>query len=215
MRAGERVELVALLDAATPQAAKRAGRMTKERARRFAQVVADARSVGHSTISRGVFIAHVMTGKIANAFAWEITHRVKRWSVNARFRLLRMLLARQRPWPRFVPELSVRQIYESAERLYTPAAPSRASVVLARAKAGQGADTPYREIYTDETLGWASVTNHLSVVDVEGGHSSMLQEPLVGSLANALLPHFNHPKPAEPPSVVAARAETSSLLAET
>jgi thioesterase domain-containing protein len=49
-------------------------------------------------------------------------------------------------------------------------------------------DTAYREIYADNTFGWHDLTDKLVVVDVDGGHSSMLQEPFVRSLATALMP---------------------------
>ena len=70
-----------------------------------------------------------------------------------------------------------------------PRALSDARIVLVRARAGEAADTPYREIYVDGVLGWSAVARRLTVVDVEGGHSSMLQEPFVASLAAALMPY--------------------------
>jgi hypothetical protein len=125
-----------------------------------------------------------------SALSWEISHRGKQWSVRARFRILRNQLARQREWPRFVPGLTVRQIYDSAEAFYLPKPLSGVTVLLVRACASDAADTPYREIYDDETLGWGAIIDNLKVVDVEGGHSSMLQEPFVDSLALALMPHL-------------------------
>jgi hypothetical protein len=46
-------------------------------------------------------------------------------------------------------------------------------------------------IYADEALGWGTTTQDLAIVDVDGGHSTMLEEPFVGSLAAALLTHIN------------------------
>jgi len=63
-------------------------------------------------------------------------------------------------------------------------------VLLVRAKVGEGDDTPYREIYSDETLGWRRLVPNLSVLDVSGGHSSMLQEPFVDSMVQALKPYI-------------------------
>ena len=62
------------------------------------------------------------------------------------------------------------------------------SAVLFRARYGEGDDTAYRQIYADGNLGWDGLARHLTAVDVEGGHSSMLQEPDVKSLAEALVP---------------------------
>src|SRR5262249_25154248 len=105
--------------------------------------------------------------------------------------LLRALLARGMAWPGFLPELGVRQIYESAEARYTLNSLPDVSVVLVRARtaiAGVENDTPFGDIYADENLGWPAVTDKLNVIDVDAGHSSMLREPFVQSLATALGP---------------------------
>ena len=49
-----------------------------------------------------------------------------------------------------------------------------------------------RLIYTDETFGWGEVTQNLIAVDLEGGHSSMLQEPFVEPLAAELMPRIGY-----------------------
>ena len=187
-RAGERVDLVALLDAATPQAKKRA-RIAKQRLGRLSQALADARGAEGVLVERVRAAVQITSRKLVNALSWEATRRARRWSARARFRLLRELLARQKPWPTFIPALSVRETYDSAEARYVPRALSDARIVLVRARAGEAADTPYREIYVDGVLGWSAVARRLTVVDVEGGHSSMLQEPFVASLAAALMPY--------------------------
>jgi thioesterase domain-containing protein len=102
---------------------------------------------------------------------------------------LRSLLAWSLPWPRLMPGLSVRQIYESAEARYVPRPLSRVSLVLVRARmaiAGVENDTPFDDVYADENLGWPALTDKLNVIDVDAGHSSMLREPFVQSLASAL-----------------------------
>jgi hypothetical protein len=40
-------------------------------------------------------------------------------------------------------------------------------------------------------LGWDALAQNLTVLDVEGGHSSMLQEAFVQSLAEALMPYLS------------------------
>jgi FkbH-like protein len=187
IRTGDEVELVVLLDAATPQAPKQRGRMTKQRLQRMTNALADARSTDRSRFERALLVVYAVSRKIVTASTWEIKQRFAQWSIQARFGLLREVLARERSWPRFVPELSLRQIYDTAERHYVPAPLSGALVLLIRARAGQGGDTPYREIYADETLGWGKLTNNLAVLDADGGHSSMLQEPFVDGLADALM----------------------------
>jgi thioesterase domain-containing protein len=190
-RMGESVDFVIVLDAATPQAAKRPGRITKQRLGRLANALADARSGRRSPVSRALAATVTISRKLVSGLTWEVKQRGAELSVRARFRLLRTLLARGKPWPRFVPELSVREIYNAAEAKYVPQTLSGAAVLLVRAQAGEGGDTPYVEIYADQTLGWRAVADNLGVVDVEGGHSSMLQEPFVGSLAKTLVPRLS------------------------
>ena len=62
-------------------------------------------------------------------------------------------------------------------------------IVLARATTGEALDTPYLRLYSDETLGWDAVAQNHTVIDVDGGHESMLREPFVESLASALMPY--------------------------
>jgi thioesterase domain-containing protein len=89
-------------------------------------------------------------------------------------------------WPPALTALSVREIYDSAEARYIPKPLSNAGVVLVRAESGDEYDQPYREVYSDDTFDWSSVAEDIIVVDVKGGHSSMLQEPFVESLAGEL-----------------------------
>ena len=190
VRLGEKVELLVLLDAATPQAPKAHGRVTKQRFGRLAQALTDGAMSRRLALTRALSVAYTIFRKFVSAITWEISHLAKQWSVRARFHVLRYLLARERDWLKFVPGLTVREIYNSAEALYVPKPLSGVDVILMRASASDAADTPYREIYDDETLGWGATTDNLKVVDVEGGHSSMLQEAFVDSLAAALKPHL-------------------------
>jgi thioesterase domain-containing protein len=192
--AGESVELVVLLDSAAPRAPRRLGLVTNQRLGRLTRALADASPSGRFFLARWRAVFGVISCKLVNMLTWELRQRGTRWSVDARFRLLRYLRARGLRWPPFVPELSVRQIYESAEALYVPRRLSRATVVLARARAAVMHDTPYvddtplLEIYADDAFGWRQLTDKFIVIDINGGHSSMLNEPFVLSLANALTP---------------------------
>ncbi len=188
LRAGEMVELVVLLDAATPQAFKRRGYITEQRFARLKQEVVDACNKRDFTS-----VVAVSLRKFVNALSWEIMRFIERLGVQARFLLLRQLLARQLPWPAFIPKLSWRQIYESAVALYVPKPLLDGSAVLVRARNRTPvlSDTPYRAIYADEALGWGTIIQRLDFIDVNGGHSTMLEEPFVGSLAAALLVHIS------------------------
>jgi FkbH-like protein len=184
--AGEPVKLVAILDAAKPQARKRRGLYSKERARRFGEMFSDARRERGKLLARTWYLTKALSRKVASFTAWQVSLHARRLALRVRFQILHEQLLRQTPWPSYLPRLSVRDIYDSAEARYVPATFADAGVVLVRARYGEGADTPYREIYADDTFGWGLVAPAIEVIDVEGGHSSMLQEPFVESLAAAL-----------------------------
>jgi thioesterase domain-containing protein len=107
-----------------------------------------------------------------------------------RFALLKILVKRGASWPPAMPELTVMQIYNALESRYIPPVLANVPILLVRASAGEGADTPYRDIYRDEDFGWGEVAGQLELVDVHGGHSSMLQEEAIESLATAMLERF-------------------------
>jgi thioesterase domain-containing protein len=82
------------------------------------------------------------------------------------------------------------EIYNALEPRYTPPRLADVPIILVRASVGEGIDTPYRCMYRDEDFGWRHAAEQLEIVDVIGGHSSMLQEPAVKSLATALAEHL-------------------------
>ena len=186
--ASESVKLVALFDAARPRARKRVGQISKQRVRRLEAVFAGVRGEQGILVPRLYSSIKEASLKLVNLVAWEFSSRARRLTTRARFRLLHELLMRGRPWPSSLPELSVREIYDSAEARYLPKALSDAGILLLRAQSGDEYDQPYREVYADDTFDWSSVARDLTVIDVEGGHSSMLQEPFVESLVTALTP---------------------------
>jgi FkbH-like protein len=186
--AGETVQLVALLDAAKPRARKRVGQISKQRVRRLEAVFAGVRGEHGILVPRLYSSIKEASAKLMNALAWEVSSRAKRLTTRVRFRALHRMLERGHPWPSTMPELTVREIYDSAEARYSPKALSDAGVMLLRAQSGDSDDRPYREVYADETFEWRSVAKDIAVIDVKGGHSSMLQEPFVESLVKALTP---------------------------
>jgi FkbH-like protein len=192
VRTGENIALLTLLDAAAPHASKRAWRTSKDRLGRLNKALASAQKNELSSLNLVGLMVRTICLKSANALLWEVYHRGKQCSVRARHRLLREVLSRDREWPDFVPKLTVRESYDAAEALYRPKPLSIPSIVLIRARSGEGIDTPYKEVYADETLGWRALAPDITVLDVDGGHSTMLQEQFVDSLANALTPFLYH-----------------------
>jgi thioesterase domain-containing protein len=213
VEAKERVELVTILDGATPQAAKRAGRLTRARLSRLENAISQAGNSG-SVASRLSAIVSSVTKKLSNATLYEVTSRLTRISVRLRFGMMRSLIRQGIAWPASVPALSVMQIYNALEARYRPPVLREVPILLIRASSGEGADTPYRELYRDEDFGWHQVAQRLEVVDVDGGHSSMLQERAIDSLAGALLARFrSYEAESEIREEVAVRNNPTSLLA--
>jgi thioesterase domain-containing protein len=188
-RQGERVQLVAILDGATPQAPKRSGRMIRHRLSRLEEALAFARGAGRSTLTRWGSLSSAVLRKVYNAAAYELSSAAAKLSVRLRFALMRKLVSRNSSWPRKLPELSVLEIYNMLETRYTPPVIGDVPILLVRASIGDGPDTPYRDVYLDEDFGWRRIAGQLEVVDVSGGHSSMLQSQAVESLAAALVRH--------------------------
>jgi FkbH-like protein len=189
-RAGESIQMVAILDGATPRAAKRVGRVTRARLSRLEGTLAQLRATNAAGLLQMISIAGAIARKACNLVVYEASSVVKRFSVRLRLALLKFLVKRGAPWPKALPELSVMQIYNALESQYIPPALADVPILLVRATAGVGANTPYREVYRDADFGWRTVADQLELVDVEGGHSSMLQEHVIDSLATAMLERF-------------------------
>jgi hypothetical protein len=63
--------------------------------------------------------------------------------------------------------------------------------VKASASIGGKGDVPVNELFSDPLLGWGKyVDGTIEVIEALGGHSSMLQEPYVASLARTLEPYL-------------------------
>jgi thioesterase domain-containing protein len=187
LRAGEPVELLVLLEAATPQVAMRRLLITKSH---FSDMLTQTRNKG--PLAKWFVLVGALR-VLVRAFARKIGDQGEQWSLRARFYLLHQVLRRRLPWPRFVRQLSPVQICESAGARYVPKPLHDTSVVLVRAQRRSIIldDTPYRMVYTDERLGWGSLIRNLTIIDADGGHSTMLQEPFVGAVAAALMRCIN------------------------
>ena len=186
---GEPVQMIAILDGATPQAEKRAGLVARHRLSRLEEAFSKARNAP-SAISRWGSIASSIARKARGAAMYEIVSRFRKLSFRLRFSLMRSLIKREMAWPSPVPPLTVMQIYNALEGRYSPPVLHDVPVLLVRASVGEGADTPYRDLYRDDDFGWRRVADRLEVVDVEGGHASMLQEHAIDSLAGVLIDRF-------------------------
>ena len=183
---GEDVEVVLILDGATPQAPQRAGRIASVRMSRMRALM--QRDGGRGvTLDDSLALIGAVARKVCNTVAYESSAFITRISARLRFALLQRLVRRDQSWPLWVPSLTVAQIYTALELRYEPPALSDVPVLLVRASRGEDADTPCRDIYSGDDFGWRNVAGQLALADVAGGHASMLQQAHVDSLAAALL----------------------------
>ena len=183
---GERVALVALLDASTPGAPLKPWRLAKERLDRLAGELRRVQKA--SAIRRAVSFAGSFARKLRNFVAYQVGKAWGEARDKLRMRLLRAALDRGRRPPRLIGQLSATITYLHAEREYRPGrALEEGGLVLFRATRGEGIDAPFIDFYEDPLLGWGSLSSHgVCAVDVPGGHTSMLQEPHVDILAHRM-----------------------------
>ena len=184
-RAGDKVALVALLDAADVAAQIRPWRFAAQRLRSFSTILYQDKSIRLDRRMRSVITKALRKGR--NLSVYLLGDRLRRLQDGFRLRLFRTLLDCRRPLPRALRGIPVRTVYLFAERSFRPDEPFDGRLTLFRATSGDGSDEPYVERYSDPLFGWsARTTEGVRVYDVPGGHSSMLQEPFVASLAEQL-----------------------------
>jgi len=175
---GETAHLVALFDAADVEAAPRPHLETSRRLARVRDAV--KRAPLHA-------LPKVLAGKALRFSAYGLTTRLKTVREKLSVGTLRFCLEHGLPLPSWARALTVRAVYNAAEAAYRPRHKVREEIVLFRATSGEGIEEPYRERYADADLGWSSRTaKRVHIIDVPGGHGSMLQEPNVEVVASWL-----------------------------
>ncbi|MHB8814203.1 MAG: non-ribosomal peptide synthetase [Steroidobacteraceae bacterium] len=182
----ERVALIALLDAAAPQAALKPWRFAKERLDRVAGELRRAPTA--SAMHRAVLVAGSLARKLRSFTAYQAAKTWREMRDNIRLRLLRTSLDRGRRPPKLIGRVSATITYLYAQRGYRPGRQlEEGELVLFRATRGDGIDAPFVDFYEDPLLGWSGLSRHgVRAVDVPGGHTSMLQEPHVEVLARRM-----------------------------
>jgi thioesterase domain-containing protein/acyl carrier protein len=179
---GEKVALVALIDAADVKAPLKTWRFATQRIHSFSSAMSQNRPTRLDRHILSVFTQALRRAR--NLSTYLVGHYLKEFRDDVRLRLLRYYLDRGRTLPRALEQIPVRTVYLFAERYYQPDVLFEGNLVLFRATRGEGADEPYVARYQDPLLGWARrSTRAIGVHDIPGGHSSMLQEPHVQILA--------------------------------
>jgi FkbH-like protein len=196
---GEKVAMVALLDSANVAALPKAWHFAKGRARSFATLFHQDPSARFG--GRVLAVLARAARKARNLTVYLIGRWIKELRDEIRMRLFRWYVDRRLPLPRLLKGIPVRTVYLFAEREYQPQGQFEGELVLFRATAtssGAG-DEPFVERYDDPLLGWGRrATRGVRVLDVLGGHSSMLQEPNVQVLAEQMQSYLDETLAGEP-----------------
>ena len=173
----EEVRLV-LLDAADPSAPRRPNLEMRRRAGRAGHLV-------RTTAPHRLPLA--LARKLLGFARFEWERLRKRTSARLGLHAIRLCRDLRLPPPRWVRELPVRTLCMQALERYRAGHVLRASIVLFCGTFGLGEDEPLVQVYKDPKLGWQARSEQpLRRIDVPGGHVSMLQEPHVAELAQAL-----------------------------
>ena len=194
-RQGEQVAFVGIMDAADVRAAERPWRAAQERWERIASGFRPSQGQG----AVAAFLAGcVRLAQRAVGYArYQISNRARR--LREAREVARLRSARNGSTDQSGQGLSAPMaflpLYEHAHREHVPEGRlGGADVALYRATRGDGtpADIAYVDIYLDHALGWRPrVDGPIDVVDVPGGHTSLLQEPHVKVLSAAMREHID------------------------
>ncbi len=188
--AGERVDLVALIDVAHVTLPPKS--VAKRRAKRLGSALREGTTGVLPVRALGVVVT--IGRRLFNLVKYELTSRTGRAWARIKMRLFRFHLDRGISLPDYLANIPVRVVLRFAEREYVIPEPYRGSVTLIRATKKDPSfdgtpvdDTPYVDLFDDPMLGWAGKTTPaVTVYDVPGGHSSMLQDPHVAGLGAIL-----------------------------
>jgi amino acid adenylation domain-containing protein len=114
--------------------------------------------------------------RAANALRYELAWREQARNLTERFQLLRSIVRHGDDWPRSVPPLAAREIYEQLRDAYTPLRTPIKRAVLIKAHLGDGADEAAKQLVDCNLLGWGEhIEGRIHVIDAPRGHSTMLQ----------------------------------------
>ena len=175
---GDPVEWVALLEAPDVQAVEKSRPALKQRLK--------ARLEQMSWIERLVAAPKVIS-KTFSYLHYQITSTWQRRLTQSRTAQFRQNRDQHQPLPKGVRSLTVRDIYLFAEQDYCPKMAYDGKVLLVKATEGSGANQPYHEVFEDEFYGWQPrVTLPIQMVQVPGGHSTMLSAEHVDAVVAAL-----------------------------
>lgn len=194
-KAGEKIGLVALIDAADDQSAQDKSWHHRNRVARLTETLS-RRHNGERKPSL-FHTALMLSRKFINAISYECKSRYL-WRKNAaKMKLFRECLDKQTVIPEALHNIPVRIVYQYAARTSNGNRYAN-DVVLFKATqrvletTSEFDDTPNSQKHRDPLFGWGNrVSGKITTYDVSGGHSSCLHEPYVVELANKIEAHLH------------------------
>jgi thioesterase domain-containing protein len=179
---GERVALLALIEAISPQAPIRSQLVTKARLQRTIELLTSFRSLGF------LHVAGESSRRLANFIRYEAEDKSLNLLASSLVHLLRRHRKSGFAWPDWLPVPSTRDIYLRAAARYVPKPVANAHAILVRATEGMGGESPSIVLCANPDFGWQSVLGpSLVAIDSPGSHSTLLQEAAVDTVARHLL----------------------------
>ena len=195
---GEEVPLVAVIDAISPQGiGDKYINVNSDRSQSFLKAL---KSSEKNSLKSIINLVKTASSKVANLVRYEVSSRTKKLTDNLKIKLSRYCRDRDLAIPQFCQNVSLRSIYTYAEGDYIQAQPSvyQGQLTLWRATEKLDIDNPAIDDtpaileVKDPLLGWGDLASQgVAVHDIPGGHSSMLQEPNVRTMAEKLQPYID------------------------
>ena len=184
---GEQVAMVALIDAADVVVYESNASLAAQRLKRWQDAIASTRE---EPLPRRIGSLTALVARKAQAYAaYKLNSRDRAQRSAGAVEALRRSREAGTALPGEAREASVRDVYNDAAERYRQRAQLDGGVVLIRARQGDGQkeDRPLAELVDDPTFGWQRhVSAPIVCIDVAGGHSSLLQEPNVREVGQAL-----------------------------
>ena len=176
-----------MIDAAHVTAREKS--LATRRFRSFSTLLSEARPQTNLR-EQAIELLRGAADKASNLVKYEVRTRIEKQRNRLKMRLLRLCLDHGLPRPTFVHDIPVRVVLRFAEKEYVIPQPYTGEIALLRAtkkdRMFEGTlidDTPYVDLFVDPMMAWQDKAAGIDVHDLPGGHSSMLMEPYVQTLA--------------------------------
>ena len=189
---GQHIATLALLESAHASAEARPKLLSQRRIAKLKQELNEGDA--HSAVNRVTHGAFAVMSKTLSVVRYEVSSRIAQIKLDAQLRKLQSALDSGSQLAPGSPGPTVRQVIAHAQKSARTHGRYTGDALLLRARKGDGtlADQPFVEVFVDPLFGWAKgIEGKVVIADVEGGHSSMLQEPFVASTHAALQAHID------------------------